>query len=45
MVRVSGGWHTHLGILIDRLNGREPGAFWPRFAGLEAEYEKRLPPD
>ncbi|HZC45467.1 MAG TPA: SRPBCC family protein [Candidatus Acidoferrum sp.] len=45
MVRVSGGWHTHLGILIDRLNGREPGPFWSRHAQLEAEYEDRLPAD
>jgi uncharacterized protein YndB with AHSA1/START domain len=43
MVNVAGGWHTHLGILIDHLHGREPRPFWATFAGLEAEYEKRLP--
>lgn len=45
MVSVAGGWHTHLGILIDRLNGREPLPFWSTYLRLEAEYEKRLPAD
>jgi uncharacterized protein YndB with AHSA1/START domain len=45
MVRVGSGWHTHLAILIDRLNGREPRPFWSTHAPLEAEYEKRLPAD
>ena len=43
MVGVSGGWHIHLGILIDILNGREPRPFWSNHAKLEAEYEKRIP--
>jgi uncharacterized protein YndB with AHSA1/START domain len=43
MVRVGSGWHTHLAILLDHLNGREPRAFWSTHARLEAEYEKRLP--
>jgi uncharacterized protein YndB with AHSA1/START domain len=43
MVRVASGWHAHLGFLIDRLNGKEPRPFWSTYAGLEAEYEKRLP--
>jgi uncharacterized protein YndB with AHSA1/START domain len=42
-VDVAGGWHTHLGILVDHLNGREPGPFWSTFERLEAEYDKRLP--
>lgn len=41
---VSGGWHTHLGILIDQLSGRAPRPFWPEHARLESEYEERLPP-
>ena len=28
MVNVSGGWHTHLAVLVERLNGRKPFAFW-----------------
>ena len=45
MVSVASGWHTHLGILVDQLEGREPRPFWSTYAGLEAEYEKRLPAD
>jgi uncharacterized protein YndB with AHSA1/START domain len=45
MVRVASGWHTHLGILVDQLEGREPRPFWSTHARLEAEYEKRLPAD
>jgi uncharacterized protein YndB with AHSA1/START domain len=45
MVNVAGGWHTHLGILIDRLEGRDPRPFWSTFERLEAEYQRRLPAD
>jgi uncharacterized protein YndB with AHSA1/START domain len=45
MVSVAGGWHTHLGILTDQLEGREPRPFWSTHAQLEAEYERRLPAD
>jgi uncharacterized protein YndB with AHSA1/START domain len=43
MVSVSSGWHIHLGILVDHLEGRAPRPFWSTFAHLEAEYERRLP--
>lgn len=39
---VAAGWHTHLGILADRLAGREPRPFWSTHARLEAEYEGRF---
>jgi uncharacterized protein YndB with AHSA1/START domain len=42
MVSVASGWHTHLGILVDHLSGREPHPFWSTYAQIEAEYEKRL---
>jgi uncharacterized protein YndB with AHSA1/START domain len=42
MLSVAGGWHTHLGILVDHLNGRTPPPFWSTYAPLEAEYEQRL---
>ena len=42
VLSVSGGWHTHLDILVDVLEGREPKAFWKTHSALEAEYEKRL---
>jgi len=43
MVSVASGWHSHLAILIDNLNGDEPRPFWSTVARMEAEYEKRLP--
>jgi uncharacterized protein YndB with AHSA1/START domain len=42
MVSVARGWHTHLGILVDRLNGRTPQPFWSAHARLEGEYERRI---
>jgi uncharacterized protein YndB with AHSA1/START domain len=43
MLSVSAGWHAHLDILADRLEGRTPEGFWPMHTRLEAEYEKRIP--
>lgn len=43
MLSVSGGWHSHLAILIDILNDREPRPFWSMYTKLEPEYEKRIP--
>ncbi len=42
MLNVSGGWHTHLGILEDQLNGQEPRPFWATHAKMEAEYARRF---
>jgi hypothetical protein len=42
MLSVAGGWHAHVGILIDHLEGREPGPFWSTHARLEAAYDQRL---
>jgi len=39
---VAGGWHTHLDILVDHLDGKAPQPFWSTHARLEAEYERRL---
>jgi hypothetical protein len=43
MVSVASGWHVHVGILIDLLNGRELQPFWSSYARLEAEYDERFP--
>jgi uncharacterized protein YndB with AHSA1/START domain len=43
MVSVAAGWHTHLGILVDRLDRREPRPFWSAYARFSGEYEKMLP--
>jgi uncharacterized protein YndB with AHSA1/START domain len=41
VLAVSGGWHTHLDILEDVLEGREPEAYWKSHQPIEAEYERR----
>ena len=43
VVKVSGGWHTHLGILADHLAGRVPAPFWATIDRLEPIYEGRTP--
>jgi uncharacterized protein YndB with AHSA1/START domain len=45
MVDVAAGWHTHLGILADRLAGVEPKPFWSTHVRIEGKYERRLPPE
>jgi uncharacterized protein YndB with AHSA1/START domain len=42
MLGVAAGWHTHLGILSDRLSGRTPPGFWATFARLEAAYDELI---
>ena len=37
-----GGWHAHLDILADVLQGREPKPFWRTHTALEAEYNARI---
>ena len=43
MLSVAGGWHTHLDILVARIEGREPAGFWRTHTRLEAEYDKLIP--
>lgn len=42
-VMVAGGWHTHLGILVDHLNGETTRPFWSSFLGVHKEYDARIP--
>lgn len=42
MVNVAGGWHTHVAILIDRLNERASPGFWGAFEKVELEYARRF---
>lgn len=42
LLGVSGGWHTHLDILVEHLNGRTSPGFWGRHAVLNTEYKERL---
>ncbi len=43
VVGVSAGWHAHLDVLSDALNGRTPAPFWDALSRLRADYDRRLP--
>lgn len=40
-INVSGGWHTHLALLAEQLEGNPTTPFWTAFDGVEDEYRKR----
>lgn len=42
LLGISGGWHAHLDILVEHLNGRTAPAFWTKHAALNEEYTERL---
>ena len=42
MLSVASGWHTHLSVLRDRMNGRTPEGFWRSLTRVNAEYARRL---
>lgn len=42
LISVGAGWHTHLGILADRLEGKEPDGFWKVHNRMEKEYGQRI---
>lgn len=42
LISVAAGWHTHLGILLDKLTGRNPKGFWSIHSRMEKEYANRL---
>lgn len=39
---VSGGWHTHLDVLVDHLNGETPKFFWKTLADLDPIYDAQI---
>ncbi|MGV3636803.1 MAG: SRPBCC domain-containing protein, partial [Flavobacteriales bacterium] len=41
LLGISGGWHTHLDILVEHLSGRTSPAFWEKHSRLHAEYMER----
>jgi uncharacterized protein YndB with AHSA1/START domain len=43
LVDVSGGWHIHLRVLADELNGRPKQPFWSELERLEAKYDRIIP--
>jgi len=42
MANVASGWHAHLRVLVDNLNGTEPGPFWSVREQVEGDYQKRF---
>jgi uncharacterized protein YndB with AHSA1/START domain len=42
MVGVSGGWHSHLAVLVDKAYGRVPPAFWDLWRSIDGQYDKRI---
>jgi uncharacterized protein YndB with AHSA1/START domain len=42
LISVASGWHTHLDILVDRLNGRTPQGFWSVHTRMEQEYREKI---
>lgn len=43
MVDVAAGWHTHLGVLLARLENRAPGPFWSTHDVLTRAYQASVP--
>lgn len=42
VLSVSGGWHTHLNVLADVLDGSKPRPFYKMQLQYESEYDQRL---
>ncbi len=42
LVGVSAGWHAHVAIMIDVLEGKSPPSFWSLHMPLEEAYQKRF---
>lgn len=42
MTSVAAGWHTHLAILVHKLEGAEPPPFWSTHERLESVYGERV---
>jgi uncharacterized protein YndB with AHSA1/START domain len=42
MANAASGWHAHLALLSDHLNGRVSRPFWTTKVRMEAEYAKRI---
>ena len=42
LLGVSGGWHAHLDVLVEHLNGRQAPGFWETAAALGEVYKQRV---
>jgi uncharacterized protein YndB with AHSA1/START domain len=41
-LNISAGWHAHLDVLAAKLEGESPPPFWDHWAGLKADYDRRI---
>ncbi len=44
LIGVAAGWHTHVEVMRDVLEGRPPRPFWSRHMALEDDYREKLFP-
>jgi uncharacterized protein YndB with AHSA1/START domain len=42
LLGITGGWHTHLDVLEELLNGHPSSGFWKKIVRLNAEYNERI---
>lgn len=42
LLGIAGGWHVHLDVLVEHLNGRKAPGFWGAHAVVDEEYRRRL---
>ncbi|HWL08474.1 MAG TPA: SRPBCC family protein [Planctomicrobium sp.] len=42
MINVAAGWHAHVGIMEDNLQGQTPRPFWATWQQLEEDYKRRM---
>ncbi|HEX2617687.1 MAG TPA: SRPBCC family protein [Flavobacteriales bacterium] len=45
LLGVAGGWHTHLDVLVEHLNGRTAPGYWGAHTTANAAYQRALGPD
>lgn len=45
LLGISGGWHSHLDVLVEHLNGRVAPGFWTAHAAVQKEYERLIAPE
>src|SRR5580698_161789 len=43
LLKVAAGWHMHLDVLVARMTGNEPAAFWDGWSRLQKEYDRQIP--
>lgn len=43
MLKVSAGWHAHIGIMVADLTGAKKEPFWDTWLRLKDDYDRRLP--